>query len=119
VTVSVAPYVPRIVVITDSMDQVRDATHPTRAGETLIIWAIGLGATNPPVDTGAAAPESPPAVTVKTPVVSGLGEAAASFSGLSGGSAGLYQVIVTVPAGIPKGSAYVSIGGNVVPVAVE
>ena len=119
VTVKVSLYEPRIVVITDALYQLRDATHPTIAGETLIIWAIGLGATNPPVDTGAAAPLSPPAVTVKTPVVSGWGGAAASFSGLSGGSAGLYQVIVTVPDGLAKGIAYVGLGGNVIPLLVQ
>ncbi len=119
VTADVVATAPQIAVITDANYQLRDATHPTKAGETLILWAIGLGATNPPVDTGAAAPLNPPAVAVKTPVVSGLYGTIPSFAGLSGGSAGLYQVIVTVPAGLPKGNSYVSLGGNYVDLNVQ
>ena len=90
------------------------ASHPTHAGETLILWVIGLGATNPPVAAGTAAPVSPPAVAVNSPLVKFLGYittdmklAAPAFAGLSGGSAGLYQVNVTVPAGVPKDTGWV------------
>jgi uncharacterized protein (TIGR03437 family) len=78
----------------------------------LIVWAIGLGATNPAIVTGAAAPLNPPAVVVNPPRVSFSGggtfdDVAPSFSGLSGGSAGLYQIVVTVPANLPKGAGSV------------
>ncbi len=120
VTVNVTATAPEIVVITDANYQLRDATHPTTGGETLILWAIGLGATNPPVDTGSAAPLNPPAVALVTPPLYGLGGAKPSFAGLSGGSAGLYQVIVVAPPGLAAGSTYVSLGGkNIIPLAVK
>jgi len=114
VTVNVVASAPRIAVATDAAYNIRDASHPTHAGETLILWVIGLGATNPPVAAGTAAPVSPPAVAVNSPLVKFLGYittdmklAAPAFAGLSGGSAGLYQVNVTVPAGVPKDTGWV------------
>jgi uncharacterized protein (TIGR03437 family) len=111
VTVTVVARAPQLLVVTDTAYQLRDASHPTKAGETLILWAIGLGATNPPVEAGAAAPLSPPAVAAEPPRVMFSGgtreEVTPVFAGLSGGSAGLYQVTVAVPADMPKGSVYV------------
>ncbi len=112
VSVDVEKTRPQILVITDSSYQLRDATHPTKVGETLIIWMIGLGATSPPVDAGAAAPLNPPAVAVVVPQVS-LSDISVipSFVGLSGGSAGLYQLIVTVPPVASNGWLTVQISG--------
>lgn len=113
VTVNVVASAPQIAAATDAGYNMRDASHPTHAGETLMLWVIGLGATNPPVAAGAAAPVNPPAVAVNPPQVKFLGYtndmvlAAPSFAGLSGGSAGLYQVIVTVPAGVPKDLGFI------------
>jgi uncharacterized protein (TIGR03437 family) len=106
VTVNVVALAPQLLVVTDTAYQLRDATHPAKAGETLILWAIGLGATNPPVAAGAAAPTKSPAVAVSVPqVVFSYGTMLApTFAGLSPGSAGLYQLIVTVPATAPKGA---------------
>ncbi|HWD00632.1 MAG TPA: hypothetical protein VG456_27940 [Candidatus Sulfopaludibacter sp.] len=119
VTVTVAATAAQIAAITDAFYQIRDATHPTRAGETLILWAIGLGATSPQVETGAAAPD-PPAVAVVRPQVSFSGEKVTpTFAGLSSGSAGLYQVIVTAPSDLKAGSTSVSLGGNWVQVGVR
>ena len=114
VTVYVASVAAQILVVTDTSYQLRDASHPTKAGETLILWAIGLGATNPLVEAGAAAPLYPPAVSVNPPqvVFSGTNTSALvtpAFVGLSGGSAGLYQVIVTVPANMSKGTVHVQL----------
>jgi uncharacterized protein (TIGR03437 family) len=39
-----------------------DAEHPAKAGETLEFYGTGLGATNPRVDAGTAAPGNPPAM---------------------------------------------------------
>jgi hypothetical protein len=36
-----------------------DAAHPAHGGEKLVMYAVGLGATNPPVKTGAASPAAP------------------------------------------------------------
>jgi uncharacterized protein (TIGR03437 family) len=74
---------------------------PAVAGDNVVIYCTGLGAVFPAVSTGAAAPSSPLANTVNpvTVQIGGLA-AAVSFSGLTPGSAGLYQVNATVPTGI-------------------
>src|ERR1035438_8990497 len=51
-TAAVVASAPQIVAVTDTAYQLRDASHPVKAGETLILWAIGLGATNPLVEIG-------------------------------------------------------------------
>jgi uncharacterized protein (TIGR03437 family) len=82
-------------------------SKPTRAGETLVIYAIGFGRTNPPPQTGVAAPASPLAqlsnVTVffgPRDAFGGAISAPALFAGLSPGFVGLYQINVTVPEGV-------------------
>ncbi len=89
-------------------------THPASAGDTLIIYAIGLGDTNPFVATGAAAPSSPLARVSGIAAVNfggGIGGALAipDFVGLSPSSAGLYQVNVLIPQGVPKGNLYLTV----------
>jgi uncharacterized protein (TIGR03437 family) len=80
------------------------ASHPAVAGETLVVYMAGLGAVNPDLSFGAAAPASPPVPTVVTPLVT-LGGTPASvvFSGLSPGFIGLYQVEAALPATLPQG----------------
>ena len=91
------------------------ATHAAKAGDTLTLYAIGLGATSPFVATGQPAPSSEPlARLTSTPTVSfggGLGSPTATplFAGLSPTYAGLYQVNVTIPDNVPKGNVYVSL----------
>lgn len=114
VSMNMAPYAPGIVVITDTSYNLIDATHPAHAGETLVFWALGLGATNPAVADGTAAPASPTAqVTVPVSVQFGLeffgNTTTPSFVGLSPGSVGLYQVIATLPASTPAGSVSASL----------
>lgn len=83
--------------------------HPARAGDTLVIYAIGLGATNPAVPDGAGAPSSPLATT-DTPIVTfGGGFATPTpgqvlFCGLTPGFVGLYQINVVVPSGLQLGN---------------
>jgi uncharacterized protein (TIGR03437 family) len=100
--------------------------QPATAGNFLTIYCTGLGAvSNQPAD-GAAAPSSPLAQTTLTPTVTiGGANAPVSFSGLTPGFVGLYQVNVQVPAGVPTGNAVpliLSIGGvasNTVTIAVQ
>jgi uncharacterized protein (TIGR03437 family) len=89
---------------------VRIGTFPTRgarSGDTLVIYAIGLGQTNPAVQTGVAAPSSPLArlsnVIVHFGPRSLFGTSIpqpATFAGLSPGFVGLYQINVQVPEGV-------------------
>jgi uncharacterized protein (TIGR03437 family) len=84
------------------------AASPAQPGETVLIYCTGLGATNPAVTSGSAAPSSPPATSVLTPTVTigGL-PSAVSFSGLAPTFVGLYQVNALIPSGLPSGSAQV------------
>jgi uncharacterized protein (TIGR03437 family) len=78
-----------------------DPSHPASAGDALVIYCAGLGAVNPPVATGAAAPGSPLA-KVSNPITVTIGGQPATvlFAGLTPAFAGLYQVNVVVPKGI-------------------
>jgi uncharacterized protein (TIGR03437 family) len=79
-------------------------------GETISLWANGLGpVTNQPA-SGDPAVATPLAKTI-APVTVTIGgvSAAASFSGLAPGYAGLYQINVTVPATLSPGTYPISI----------
>jgi uncharacterized protein (TIGR03437 family) len=86
--------------------------RPARAGDTLVIYAIGLGPTTPAVNSGAGSPSSPLARVEPTPTFSigargplGGFNVTPIFAGLSPGFVGLYQINVTLPAGIPTGDS--------------
>lgn len=100
--------------VTDASYNVIDLNHPATVGETLILWAIGLGPTYPPVPDGVAAPANPPATAVVTPSGVGFGSSQVTpgFAGLSPGEAGLYQVIVTVPP-MAAGNVYIALSPEV------
>ena len=89
--------------------------YPAKAGDTLVIYAIGMGATNPAVASGQPSP-SPPAYLVDTPSVNfGLGitsniVATPLFAGLTPTFAGLYQLNVTIPDNAPKGIVNMIVG---------
>jgi uncharacterized protein (TIGR03437 family) len=80
-----------------------DPSHPAKAGDALVIYCAGLGAVNPPVSTGAAAPSSPLS-NVSNPITVTIGGQPATvlFAGLTPAYAGLYQVNAVVPLGIPS-----------------
>jgi uncharacterized protein (TIGR03437 family) len=87
-------------------------SQPVKAGDTVVIYAIGLGQTSPPVSSGAAAPSNPladvPGITkvcfgIQTPFYQAPC-VKPSFVGLSPGSVGLYQINATIPSGLPSGN---------------
>jgi len=92
-----------VVVKPDGAQFPADASHPASAGDSLVIYCSGLGAVNPAVSTGSAAPV--PAAKATTPITVTIGgqPAPVSFAGLTPTYAGLYQVNVTVPSGIVPG----------------
>ncbi len=85
-------------------------THPAKAGDTLVMYAIGLGPTSPAVATGEPAPSAEPFARLTTdPQVSfGVGIFGANvspvFAALTPAFAGLYQINVTIPPDAPKGT---------------
>ncbi len=90
-----------LVVKPDGTEFLNTASAPATAGDALMIYSTGLGAVNPEVTDGAAAPSSPLAQTVNPVAVTIGGKTApVTFSGLAPGYVGLYQVNVTVPSGI-------------------
>src|ERR1019366_531728 len=115
VTVTVVASAPQILAVTDGAYQLRDASHPVEAGETLIIFSIGLGPTEPPIDAGTFVREyplpfiaNPPRLRFQGGISADVTPSYAGLAGLSGGGTpGLYMVIVAVPADMPKGSVYV------------
>ena len=78
------------------------SASPARPGETLIIFATGLGPVDRPLPAGQPAPLSPLARTVGQVVVE-IGDIRLSpmFAGLTPGFAGVYQVNVGIPADLP------------------
>jgi uncharacterized protein (TIGR03437 family) len=77
------------------------ATNPAHAGDALLIFAAGLGQTNPPIASGALVPSGTLAQTAATVTVTIGGKPApVVYSIASPGFAGLYQVAVTVPTGL-------------------
>ena len=115
VTATVVPRAPQILSVTNEAYELRDAAHPTKAGETLVIFAIGLGATEPPIEAGTPVRDypapfiaNPPQVRFQGGISADVTPSYAGLAGLSGGGTpGLYMVIVAVPADMPKGSVYV------------
>jgi uncharacterized protein (TIGR03437 family) len=92
------------------------STHPAKVGDTLTLYAIGLGPTNPAVATGQAAPSSEPlARLTSVPTVNfggGIGgtQVTPFFAGLTPTYAGLYQLNVTIPENVPKGTVNLNLG---------
>jgi uncharacterized protein (TIGR03437 family) len=86
-------------------------SHPAKRGDTLTIYALGLGLTDQSVADGAPSPSSPLANTPVPTVIIGGGfdgtasDGAVLFSGLAPGFVGLYQINVTIPSDAPLGNA--------------
>ena len=85
--------------------------NPAAVGETVSVFLTGLGATNPAVVDGAAALANPlSTVTDQNLFVDFDGTSATvSFAGLAPGFAGLYQINVQVPQGLPTGNHFLDI----------
>ena len=79
-------------------------SNPVHKGDTLIIYATGLGQTNPAVATGSPSPSNPLAFALNTPQVT-LGGTALPlyFAGLTPGSVGIYQINAKIPSSVPLG----------------
>ncbi|MEN6604592.1 MAG: hypothetical protein ABFD86_19445 [Bryobacteraceae bacterium] len=109
------------------------SSHPAKAGDYLVIYALGLGETVPPVASGAGAPAAEPFARVPQPpkvIFTGGSWGVASsvdplFVGLTPNFVGLYQINVQVPPSPPIGTAvsiYTDDGtyrSNVVRLAIE
>ena len=89
-------------------------SHPAKVGDTLVIYALGLGQTNPAVESGVASPSSPlgrarggyrVSFGSPSPFGGSSAEVTPLYVGLTPNFVGLYQINVTIPQDTPKGSA--------------
>ncbi len=93
-------------VVLDVQNRLVDAGAPATAGNVVVVYCTGLGATQPTVPSGQAAP-SDTLARVQTPVTATVGgqPAPVQFAGMTPGLVGLYQVNVQIPAGVTPGPA--------------
>ncbi|MBI2820547.1 MAG: S8 family serine peptidase [Acidobacteria bacterium] len=100
-------------VLHSNSHRVVTSRDPAKRGEFLEVYVNGLGATNPSVATGQAAPSNPLA-TVIIPPTALLGNVAATvhFAGLAPAFVGLYQVTIEVPSNAPLGEVPLSLTSN-------
>ena len=75
-------------------------TVPAKAGDTVLIYGVGFGPTNPAVPAGKPFAGAAPALDAVTLMINGTA-IQPSFAGLSG--AGLFQFNVTIPPGLGTG----------------
>jgi uncharacterized protein (TIGR03437 family) len=120
-------------VVTHADGTAVDALHPAQAGEQVVMYAVGLGATIPPVKTGTASPLPPaqagvvftlnfdyrPNATPSPAFEFSTGDPAPipspAFVGLTPGFVGLYQINFRVPAppaGVAPCVASLGFGAN-------
>ena len=119
-TISLGDFSPGVFVAVRAVDQAPvSPAKPVAGGDWVVVYANGLGPVNPGVALGQAAPADPLSRTALSPVVTVGGvPAKVDFSGMTPGFAGLYQINVQIPAGLPAGTAnplVISIGGKAAP----
>ncbi len=84
---------------------------PLTPGSTIILYATGLGQTNPPATSGAGGLANQPLVFPPN-VYIGETQAQVSYAGLAPDFVGVYQVNVVVPAQLSTNRIVVAIGGQ-------
>jgi uncharacterized protein (TIGR03437 family) len=95
---------PRPAVVRAANGVVVTPSNPVRRGDTLVIYATGLGRTSPDVTPGEPAPGEPPvSVTVPPVVTIGGVPVEVTFAGLAPGQIGVYQINVVVNQQVPTG----------------
>jgi uncharacterized protein (TIGR03437 family) len=97
------------VIAQDSNFALVNAASPAHPGESIVIYLVGMGATNPAIASGKDAPGLNPGDTLASatvqPVVNvGNQTAKILFAGLTPGAIGLYQINFTVPSTVSAGS---------------
>jgi uncharacterized protein (TIGR03118 family) len=81
-----------------------NSSTPAKAGETISLYGTGFGPTTPAAADGQVVAAGLPLASQPTVMVGGT-VAQVMFAGLSAGSAGLYQINVTIPSGAASGDA--------------
>jgi uncharacterized protein (TIGR03437 family) len=92
-------------------------SSPAQIGETVVLYAVGLGSVSPVLQDGQAGGSIISSETIQPLTVyfddgvNAPAQATIGFSGLVAGYVNLYQLNVTVPSGINSGEVFVEIAG--------
>jgi len=113
--------------VTDPNGVVYSPSHPASVGSGAVIYCVGLGAVDTSVPVGTASPGNPlaKATGAVSVTIGGQPVQQVIFQGLTPTYAGLYQINVVIPPGVPSGNAVpvnVSVGGragNPVTIAIK
>lgn len=100
------------------------AGNPAHVGDVILVYCTGLGLTSATLPTGTLVPPTAvPATNVAVTATIGGQPAPVAYAIASPGFAGLYQVALTVPAGVTGSSPIIltqgTIASNAVPIAVQ
>jgi uncharacterized protein (TIGR03437 family) len=91
-------------VVRASNNKLATPANPIHRGDTIVIYATGLGHTFPAVATGSAAPSDPlPAALVQPQASLGGVALPVFYAGLAPGEVGVYQINAKVPGWTPTG----------------
>jgi uncharacterized protein (TIGR03437 family) len=112
-TVPLAQYSPGVFATTDANYQSIGASNPAKRGQTILLFANGLGPVDTPQVSGEPASSTKLVNTnTKASVTIGGTAAEVDFSGLAPGLVGCYQVNVVVPSGISAGTQQMVVSVN-------
>lgn len=121
IAVNIAPRTPRFILLNGGPYPILNTpdtppvvtgipTHPAKVGDVVVAYVIGLGQTNPPIQTATAAPGSPLSNVANVQVCFGQDTPFAKsicitpdFAGAAPGFVGLYQVNAKIPKGLLPG----------------
>jgi uncharacterized protein (TIGR03437 family) len=89
------------------------SANPANPGEYLVMYLVGLGATDPSVASGTPSPSSTLAKVTDMPTVTvDALPASVAFAGLTPGFVGLYQINFQVPTGAHSGEVVITVTQN-------
>jgi len=98
-------------------------SNPVKRNDNIVIYLTGLGKTNPPIEAGLSAPSDPLAQSLIAPIVSiGGVEVPVTYSGLTPGEVGVYQINAQILRWVPTGFSIpltISQGGSVTTINVR
>ena len=99
-------------VVTHADGTVVTAQNPARAGETVVIYGTGFGPVDAPQQNGVAAPNRLTRTRRLPEVTIARSQGSVSFSGLTPGFVGLYQINAELPASLPSGNQKLIVTAN-------
>jgi uncharacterized protein (TIGR03437 family) len=94
------------------------SANPAHAGDTIVLFCLGLGAVSPPVADGGLPTTGVLSWAAPIQMMIGNQTATVSFQGLTPQFPGLYQVNAVIPAGVTTGNSVpvtISLGGQTSP----